>query len=141
MIAVFKKKTPKNRCYTYFSITGDFEPDEVTKMLGLAPYETHRIGDMFPGGKSKYDFAGWKFGKCEEYDVYVENQMRKTLEPLLGKTEVLKEIKRKYDVAFFLEVVPTVHRKESTPCLAPTLEIMKFCVETDTEIDIDLYVY
>ncbi len=141
MIFNFKKKAQKNSCYTYFRIAGDFAPDEVTKMLVLTPYKSHRIGDARPGGKSKYDFAGWEFGKCEEYDVYVENQMLKTIKPLLGKVDILKEIKQKYDVAFFLEVVPTVHRGEPTPCLAPTLEIMKFCLETGTKIDIDLYVY
>ncbi len=110
-------------------------------MLGLAPFYTHRMGDMGPGGKIKFDFDAWHFGKCERYEIAVENQMLATITPLLDKTEILRDIKQQYDVEFFLEVVPTVHRGESTPSLAPSLAVMKFCCEMGTEIDIDLYVH
>lgn len=66
--------------------------------------------------------------------------MIKTLAPLLHKTNILNEIKSQYDVNFVLEAVPTVRFDESTPCLAPSLEVMRFCCATETSIDIDLYV-
>ncbi len=130
----------KNSCYTYFRISGDFDPDTVSHLLNLTPHHSHRIGDTRKDGKTKYDFSSWDFGMCDIYDIEVENQMLTTIQPLLEKTDVLNKIKQLYDVFFVLEVVPTVHRNESTPCLAPSLEIMKFCCETGTTIDIDLYV-
>ncbi len=66
--------------------------------------------------------------------------MKKTIQPLIDKIPILNEIKRKYDVEFYLEVVPTISVDDDTPCLAPSLEIMKFCCDTGTHIDIDLYV-
>lgn len=66
--------------------------------------------------------------------------MRKTLEALREKIDLLNRIREENDVAFYLEVVPTIYPVESTPCLAPTLDIIDFCHATQTEIDIDLYV-
>lgn len=129
----------RSSCYTYFKITGDFNPDTISKMLDLSPVQTWKIGDKRKNG-TIYDFSFWKFGTCDEYDVYVENQMLKTITPLLAKISILKEIKKQYDVSLTLEIVPTITSAETTPCLAPSLEIMQFCCDTGTEMDIDLYV-
>lgn len=129
----------QNECYTYFKIVGKFDPDDVTQLLEIQPFESWKIGDLRANG-SKFDFASWKTGLCKEYDVYVENQMRKTLEALREKIDLLNRIREENDVAFYLEVVPTVYPVGSTPCLAPTLDIIDFCHATRTEIDIDLYV-
>ncbi len=66
--------------------------------------------------------------------------MKETIAPLIPKIDILQDIRRQYDVSFYLEVVPTLVYGETTPCLAPSLEIMKFCLDTQTEIDIVLYV-
>ena len=130
----------KNSCYTYFTIVGDFDPDSVTSLLGLNPDQSWKIGDLRRNGTA-YDFARWSFGRCDQYDAIVANQMRKTIEPLLNKTDSLNEIRQKNKVNFYLAVVPSVHAGEINPCLAPSLDIMDFCHATRTEIDIDLYVY
>ena len=127
-------------CYTYFRIVGDFDPDTISELLGLTPDESWKIGDRMKWANLKYDFASWHFGTCKEYDVRVENQMLKTITPLLSKVDVLREIKQKFDVRFFLEVVPTVRFDESTPSLSPSMQVMQFCCDTGTEMDIDLYV-
>ena len=129
----------QNECYTYFNIVGKFDPDDVTQLLGIQPFKSWKIGDLRANG-SQFDFASWKTGLCQEYDVYVENQMRKTLEGLWEKIDLLNRIREENEVAFYLEVVPTVYPVESTPCLAPTLDIIDFCHATRTQIDIDLYV-
>lgn len=127
-------------CYTYFKIVGDFDPDVVTELLGIEPEEFWRIGDRRRNG-SVYDFACWKTGTCREYDIETDRQMMKTLGGLLDKVGVLNEIRRRFDVDFVLEVVPSVCAGESTPCLAPSLEVMRFCCATGTSVDIDLYVW
>ncbi len=125
-------------CYTYFSIRGDFDPDTVTALLGLTPDEICRVGE--PNGfGGTYSYPRWEFGMCDEYEVLVENQMRKTIAPLLDKVAVLKKIKRENDVAFFLHIVPTVRYDEPVPILAPSLDVMQFCCDTGTKLDIDMY--
>lgn len=127
-------------CYTYFCITGDFDPDTISEMLGLTPEKTWKIGDLRWHGKTRYEFASWQFGTCEEYDFETENQLMKTITPLLSKVDILREIKAKFDVEFCLYAVPTVRFDESTPTLSPSLEIMQFCCDTGTKFLIDLYV-
>lgn len=123
--------TEKTSCYTYFRIVGEFPTDEVIKMLGVMPYKVDESD-----GCANLDFA-----LCEEYDVLVENMMRKTIEPFKNKIDILNAVRETYDVKFFLEVVPEVYVDETHPCLAPPLDVMDFCVKTQTEIDIDMYVY
>ena len=129
----------ENSCYTYFRITGDFDPDFLTDRIGLTPIQTHKKDHIRSDG-SKYGFASWMYGLCDEYDVIVENQMHKTIDPLFDKIDVLKEIKSEFDVNFVLEIVPTVYPENAAPCLAPSLKVIDFCHVTRTEIDIDLYV-
>lgn len=128
-----------NSCYTYFKIVGEFNPDEVTHLLELQPEQTWRTGDYRRNG-SKYDFDIWIIGRCDEYDMEVSNQMRKTISPLLDKIDLLKKIRQDNNVSFYLEIVPTIYAGEQNPCLAPSLDVIDFCHETRTEIDIDMYV-
>lgn len=129
----------RNSCYTYFQIVGDFDPDKVTRLLALQPEKTWKAGDFRRNG-TKYDFAMWQIGRCEDYDVEVGKQMRKTLAPLLDKIDRLHQIYRNNDVTFELEIVPTIYVGDQNPCLAPPLDVIDFCHATRTEIDIDMYV-
>ena len=128
----------RTKCYTYFRIVGNFNPEIITTLLCLNPYNSWKIGDTRKNG-AKYDFANWDFGYCDKYDIDVDNQMRTTINPLLAKADILNEIKRKYDVDFYLEIVPTIFPDDILPCLSPSLDVMKFCCDTQTKIDIDLY--
>ena len=130
----------RNRCYTYFKIVGDFNPDDVSALLNLTPEKTRKIGDLRRNG-TRYDFALWEIGKCTEYDVEVENQMRKTIAVLKDKIPLLNQIRQEYAVSFFLEIVPEIYVDDVNPCLAPSLDVIDFCHATRTEIDIDLYLY
>lgn len=130
----------RNSCYTYFKIVGDFNPDDVSKLLNLTPEKSWKIGDVRRNG-TKYDFALWEIGKCTEYDVEVEKQMRKTIAVLQDKISILKQIKQENDVSFVLEIVPMIYAGDINPCLNPTLDIIDFCHATRTEIDIDMYIY
>ena len=130
----------KNRCHTYFKIVGDFDPDSITARLGLLPTKCWKIGDSRKNG-SKFDFALWEYGRCDEYDVLVENQMRKTVSGLLGKIDALNQIRNELEVSFYLEIVPTIYVGDINPCLAPPLDVIDFCHATRTEIDIDMYIY
>lgn len=87
-----------------------------------------------------FEFAIWEFGRCDNYDVIVDNLMHTTIASLLDKINILNEIKNDFDVAYTLEVVSTVHADNICPCLAPSLKVIDFCHATRTEIDIDLYV-
>ena len=130
----------RNSCYTYFKIVGNFNPNEVSKILNLTPEKTWKIGDLRHNG-TMYDFALWEIGRCTEYDVEVEDQMRKTIALLQDKIQLLNKIREENDVSFILEIVPSIYVNDVNPCLAPPLDVIDFCHATKTEIDIDLYIY
>ncbi|MBQ8209428.1 MAG: DUF4279 domain-containing protein [Clostridia bacterium] len=137
MDSSFKKE--KNECYTYFSINGNFNPDEISQKLGLHPYKSWKIGDKNKNGR-EYDFSAWCFGKSEVYNVIITEQMEETIAPLLDKIDLLNQIRKENDVNFCLRVVPFLSSYNDNPCLAPSLKVMDFCTATRTEIDIDLYI-
>ncbi len=108
-------------------------------MLELAPYKSWKATDKRTNG-TQYGFACWNYGRCEEYDVETENQMMKTIADLIPKINILNQIKEKFNVEFYLEVVPEIYSKNASPCLGANLDIIDFCHKTRTLIDIDLYV-
>ena len=130
----------RNSCYTYFKIVGNFNPDDVSALLNLTPEKSWKIGDVRRNG-TKYEFAHWEIGRCAEYDVYVENQMRKTISMLLDKIAILNQIREENDVKFFLVIVPSIYVDDINPCLAPPLDVIDFCHATRTQIDIDMYLF
>lgn len=134
------EETNKTSCYTYFSISGNFDPDEITEYLNLKPFKQRRIGDLRSNGR-EFEFASWDFGLCDEYDVIVENQMLATIKELMPKKKELNELKDNYDLSFSLEIVPSIYVDEIHPCISPSREVIKFCYETETDIDIDYYIY
>jgi len=127
-----------NECYTYFKITGSFDPDEITRRLGLQPYETEPrrlhplLGTPIP--------ADWCACLCDDYTPYVEEQMRRTIAPLLDQTHALNALQREFGAECWLMIVPTIRKDEPTPCLAPPMDVIDFCHSTRTQIDIDLYI-
>ena len=64
----------------------------------------------------------------------------KTIADLIPKINILNQIKEKFDVEFYLEVVPKIYSKNASPCLGVNLDIIDFCHRTRTLIDVDLYV-
>lgn len=117
----------RTSCYTYFRITGNFDPDTISELLGLTPERSWKIGDKHKSGHI-YDCSSWQFGTCDAYDVYVENQMRKTITPLLSKISILKEIKQKYDAAFFWKLFPRSHPLKAHPVLRRLWKSCSFAV-------------
>lgn len=131
----------RNRCYTYFAITGDFDPDEITRRLALKLDKSWKTGDRRRDGVTTYTFSAWYFGRCDAYDVITENQMRKTIADLLDKIDELNKIREEYDVVFELRAVPEIYVGDANPALGPSLDVIDFCSATRTGIDIDMYVY
>ena len=101
--------------------------------------ETVYVTDKRTNG-TQYGYSCWDYGKCEEYDIETEKQMSKTISDLVPKIDILNQIKNKFNVEFYIQIVPVVYSKNSAPCLGPNLDIIDFCYKTRTLIDIDLYV-
>ena len=143
--AVFKLNKEYSDCYTYFSIKGDFDdPDEIAGMLGIEPFEKYKKGELTKyGGKRgiRYAESTLDICRCGEYERDIGEQLEKTVATLMKKVDILNEIRKRYDVEYTLWAVPTLAADELPPAIHLSPEIMRFCADTDTEFDCDLYMH
>lgn len=128
---------------TYFKIIGDFNPNEVTKLLGITPNKQWKIGDVrheLENKTSVYDFSLWQSGLVKTINEYsVEKQMEQTVSPLKNKIAALNKFKEHNDVNFTLQIVLNFYSKINKPILSPNKGVIAFCYQTQTAIDYDYY--
>lgn len=144
----------KTTSYTYFGIgskgeidhrglvayeSGIFNPDDITKLLGIQPFSSWNYGDTRRNG-SEYLFSDWSAEKSTVCRLGVEAQCMETIKNLKNKMSLLKEIKEKYDVHYVIMIVPSIYGEEK-PLMGFNEEIIEFCYLTGTTIEVDMYVY
>lgn len=145
----------KTNSYTYFGIgskgeidhrglvayeSGIFNPDDITKLLGIQPFSCWNYGDIRKNKGSKYLFSDWSAEKSTVGRLDVEAQCMDTIKNLKNKISLLKEIKEQYDVHYVIMIVPSIYGEEK-PLMSFNEEIIEFCYLTGTTIEVDMYVY
>ena len=141
-------------CYSYFYIESEgevlpdvgftaaensfFEPDEITALLGIQPFETRRMGDPRKNGDRTYPFSSWSACRQDEPAMDAGEQCLAIVRQLRDKLPVLQEIARKTNVAFGILIVPDVWDGE-TPAMYFEREVIEFCHRANASIQIDLY--
>ena len=132
----------KHACRTYFLVVGEFDPKAFCRELGITPTRTVRRGE--PQGARGIPAAHDRveIGYNDRYRVNVNEMIRKTLSELAGKTDLLAELRRRYDLTYFLEIVPEIASgsDEPTPILSLDEDIVEFLARTGARHDLDYYV-
>ncbi|MXR69835.1 DUF4279 domain-containing protein [Shewanella sp. JBTF-M18] len=131
-----------NQGRVYFALDGDnFDPDEVTKFIGIEPTSIMRKGSK----------AGGKLPKKSSWTVSTENVVNEYIDVFDMATEIINVLKPKKDliiqaIAKFkvkprLEVVLwfSVNEEHSTPAIGFETETVSFLGEIGAFIDIDTY--
>ena len=132
----------ENSCYTYFQISGDdFSIEEVSKLLDAAPFRSWYKTDIRKADGNEYGFCNWSGFRVDEYCPYTEQQVEKTIGPLLDKIEILNDLREKYNLHYSIVVVPQIYVNEINPDLSPSLKVIDFCHAVRAEFSIDLYLY
>jgi len=126
----------------YFAFDGeDFDPDEITRQLGIEPTSIRRKGDRIPNKVPRLN--SWKLStkKIVSEVIDVEEMALKVVKILEPKAEEIKTIKRKLNAMVRLEVVLwiTTDEKQSTPAVGFNLQIIEFLAKVGAYIDIDTY--
>lgn len=133
----------------YFNVTGDIFPVEaISDALNIEPTKTYKKGDVVErldnpnlvSTKNLYrKRTDWTLstGYQESYDI--NDQLHVILKSLEGKTEQLKQLKKKYDLQFLFMVVIQVENNES-PAMYLQKEIINFASSIQAEIHFDLYI-
>jgi hypothetical protein len=117
---------------------GVFNPDDITKVLGIQPFSSWKKGDKRSNG-SQHLFSSWDAEKSDIERLDVEAQCMETIKNLKNEIPILKQIKEQYDVNYVLMIVPTIYGEEQ-PLIRFNEEIIEFCYLTGTIINVDMYI-
>ncbi len=121
-------------CTTFFCIMGNFEPDEVTAILGLQPDEVRRIGDRKGTGQVA-ELASWVGMRQFAYNPDGQQMMRTTMEPFMKRVPLLRQLREEFDAFFVLEIQPQFKPWDDYSVLVPPADIMDFCYAHDIGLD------
>jgi len=133
---------PNNECRVYFALYGDdFDPEEITQLLGLKPTSTERKGEKASNRLPK--FSSWMLSTenfvDECIDVYeMASEITKQIEP---KKDQILELIKKFNAFAKLQVVLSISIDDSvsTPAIGFDAETTKFLGDIGAFIDIDTY--
>lgn len=143
-------------CYSYFSIesAGEilegkgfqaadhsfFNPDDITVILGIEPFETVLMGEKRKNGNGSYPFSAWSACKQTEPAIDAREQCLNIVRQLKSSVDRLNKIRQTYKVSFTIVIVPNIYHEEA-PILWFDNEIIEFCYLTRTEISVDMYIH
>lgn len=132
----------KHLCRTYFKIVGNFQAQVILEKLNLTPYKVINRGDPLPHQKGISNFDTIIIGMNDKYSVDINEMIRVTIGELTHKINLLSELKEKYSLTYYLEIVPTIasDSKEPTPILSLDDDIIEFLFLTKTKQDLDYYI-
>jgi len=132
-----------NKGRAYFGISGyHFDPDTVTKFIGLEPTAVNDAG--MSGTLDKPVISTWEFStqtitsETQELDIYklIDDDILKKIEPAKDK---IIEICKNQNLSPRICVVLTlsVDKDETTPDVGFGARIIKFCSEIGAFINVD----
>ncbi len=130
-----------NRCKTYLTCTGDFDPVAFALALNVIPHEFWAKEELRRDGEP-YSFSRISFSLCEEYDVDLSVMAAKSIAPFAAAPWHLKQLCEEYGADLSLVVVPYIDAQgeEPTPIMPTEREILAFCHESGAYLDIDYYI-
>lgn len=131
-----------NEGRVYFALDGDdFDPDEITKFLGIEPTSTKRKGSGIPGKIPK--ISSWELSTENVVDEFIDvfQMSADIINKLKTKKELILQVKDRFTVWPRFEVVLrfSINEEHSTPAIGFEVETVEFLGEIGASIDIDTY--
>jgi hypothetical protein len=128
-----------NKARAYFGLSGyHFNPDDITKALGIEPTATNNSGMM--GNLDKPSISTWEFSTeiiTDDIDLYdLTDIITKQLEPISDK---IVEVVKNYNVSprFGVVLELTVDKDESNPDIGFGARTIRLLAEIGAFINIE----
>lgn len=85
---------------------------------------------------------GYEIARNEEYDVDINNMVRKTIRNFVGKEKEIRQMLERFGAEMYLEIVPEIRADcdEPKPILSPDDDVIEFAYKSGVKLDIDYYV-
>jgi hypothetical protein len=127
-----------NEAEVYFALYGpDFDPDEVTRLVGLQPTSITRRSDPRP----KQSILKVSSGKVENDVIDIYDMSSALVAKLAPYSDKIASARRQMNVEAVLEVVLwiTMDETKSTPAIGFDADVLSFVVAVGATIDVDTY--
>jgi hypothetical protein len=128
----------KNEGRVCLSLRGDdFDPEQVSSIIGIAATACRRKGNPLPENSS-WDYSTQSVvGEC----VNVYEMSSSLVKKLAPYTEGIRKAKERFNLEATLQVVLTVTQDDSicTPAIGFDREVLEFVHKIEGTIDIDTY--
>ncbi len=129
------------RILAEFKLTGtNFNPEEVTSLLGIVPTKTWRKDDQTLDSLLTRKRDGWRLSTGEEESLDLNNQLRPVLDQLKPHFSKIKDVCARLHLEVEMGFAVNVENGE-TPALHFDKDIVQIAADLNAEIDIDLYVF
>ena len=119
-----------NKCTTCLCFI--FNPtikDKVVEFFNAITNDINVINNMIESGKN------------QEYNVNINNMIRRTISDYLGHEEEIKKFLKDNKLEGFLEIVPEIHQSDIKPVLSLEDDIIEFLYKSGIRMDLDYYIY
>lgn len=133
-----------NEGRVYFALDGDdFDPDEITKFLGLEPTKIKRKGSRIPGKLPK--MTSWELSTEEVIDECIDVFEMSThiIGILKPKIDLIIEaiVRFKLEPRFQVVLTFSMNEEHSTPAIGFEVETTEFLGAIGAFVDIDTYMH
>ncbi len=127
--------TRPNEYKAYFTITGDFDPEELSSRVGILPSECWKKGDVNERTRRERKFSRWSVDSRVDQSQPIVEHIRDVLKQLEPFTEKLKPEIANFEagmqtVAYFHQESPWFHFDE---------DVVAGCAALNLSIDCDFY--
>ncbi len=94
----------KKRRYSYFAVSGAFEPENVIARIGITPDSILKAGDTLPGGRTARATTLLYCIKQEENAGDMDERLTATVAPFMDKLELLYALREELSLRYDLEL-------------------------------------
>jgi len=127
--------TEPNEQYAYFTISGDFNPVDISKRLGMMPTEAWGKGDINPRTQLERKFSRWSLYSRLERSRELEGHIADVVEQMGAKRADFVALSLQYGgqmqlVAYFKTSYPGLHLKR---------RLVESLTEYALSVDFDFY--
>jgi hypothetical protein len=106
--------TEPNQYYAYFTVTGDFDPADITAVMGVEPTEAWEKGDLNERTRYERKFSRWSLFSRLPRSASMESHVLDVVEQLKPLSNAVLQLTSQFEagipvVGFFHEDYPGMH--------------------------------
>ena len=124
-----------NEQYAYLTVTGDFEPEQITSIVGLVPSESWRKGDRNERTHYERKFSRWSLESRLARSASLEDHVRDVLNQSLSSAAQIRQVGHAHNA--FIQLVGWFHKVY--PGFGLDSSIIAGLAELNVGIDCDFY--